>query len=159
MQRKSATAGQEIVIDPSWRIGIVFSSYYPEEVRRLVDGARKTLEGAGIPAANIEEYATAGAFEIPLMGSVLAEVKAVDALIGIGIIVQGETEHADLIADACARGMMDVQVRFGIPFAFEVLHVDDLEQAKARAAGPDSKGEEAARAVLHSLAQIAKLHS
>lgn len=146
-------------IDPTWRIGIVFSSYYPEEVRRLVEGARKTLEGAGIPAGNIEEYATAGAFEIPLMGSVLAEVKAVDALIGIGIIVEGETRHAELIARETARGIMDVQVRYGIPFAFEVLYVQSLAQAKERSSGPQNKGGEAARAVLHSLAEIAKQRS
>jgi 6,7-dimethyl-8-ribityllumazine synthase len=140
-------------------VGIVFASFYPDEIRALVEGAKKELITAGMPAANISEHEVAGSFEIPLIGAALTEAKKVDALIGIGIIVEGETHHARLLAESVAHGIMDVQVRYQIPFAFEVLYVKDLAQAKVRAEGEDNKGGEAARAVLHSLAQMAKLHS
>ncbi|MFA6039307.1 MAG: 6,7-dimethyl-8-ribityllumazine synthase [Candidatus Peribacteraceae bacterium] len=140
-------------INRGWRIGIVHSSYYKEEVGALVSGAAQALRDAGIPPANIKTYAVPGSFEIPLVGAELARKQEVDALIGIGVIVEGETHHARLIAEQAARGMMDVQVRSGVPFAFEVLYVQDLALARARL----EKGEEAARCVLHSLALIERL--
>ena len=114
---------------------------------------------AGVPSKNIRAIPVPGSFEIPLLGAVLAQEKKADALIGLGIIVEGETHHADLLARETARGIMDVQVQYAIPFAFEVLYVKKLSQAKIRSTGAENKGEEAARAVLHSLAQIKKLRS
>jgi len=146
-------------VDPSWLIGIIHSSFYPEEVSTLVAGAKQVLLESGIPSENIADYPAPGSFEIPLLGSVLAREEKADALSGLGIIVEGETHHADLIAKETARGIMDVQVHCGIPFAFEVLYVKKLSQAKVRSAGVRNKGGEAARSVLHSLAQIAKLQS
>ena len=145
--------------DPSWRIAIVYSSFYPEEVSALVAGAKQVLLAAGIPSENITDYPVPGSFEIPLIGSVIAHEKKADAIIGLGIIVEGETHHAELVAREAARGIMDVQIGYGMPFAFEVLYVDSLAQARGRSSGSDNKGGEAARAALHSLAQIRKLRS
>lgn len=137
-------------IDFSSRIGIIHSSYYGEEVGALVAGARRVLLGSGLPPSSIKTYAVPGSFEIPLLGAALAEAGEVEALIGLGVIVEGQTHHARLIAEQAARGMMEVQLRHGIPFAFEVLYVDDLALARARL----DRGEEAARAVLQFLAQL-----
>ncbi len=139
--------------DPSWRIGIVASCFYKEETAALVAGAREALESAGVPEENILVHDAAGSFEIPLIGRALADAGHVDALIGIGIIVQGETYHADLLAAESARGIMDVQLRCGMPFAFEILHVASLDQARARL----QKGREAAYAVLHSLGEFKRI--
>ena len=148
---------QADTVDPSWRVGIVHSSLYEEEIAALVDSARHALIDGGLKSQNITEHPVAGSFEIPLIGCILAREKNVDALIGMGIIVEGETHHAELLARETARGIMDVQIRYGIPFAFEVLYVKDLSQAKTRSRGVDNKGGEAARAVLYSLAEISKL--
>ncbi len=148
-----------IQANPAWRIGIVHSSFYMEEVGKLIQRAKGVLLKAGVAPKNITEYPVPGSFEIPLIGAVLTFEKKVDALIGLGIIVEGETHHAELIARETARGIMDVQVQYGVPFAFEVLYVKDVEQAKVRSSGADNKGGEAAASVLHSLAQIEKLRS
>lgn len=140
-------------VDPAWRIGIVLSSYHPELVEAMAKSAHMYLEAAGI--RNIQEFRAPGSFELPLIGRTLAKEASVDALIGIGVIVQGETAHADVIAREAARGMMDVQTQFGIPFAFEVLLVGTKEQAKERA----NRGAEAAAAVLHSLAEMRRIRS
>lgn len=145
--------------DPAWRVGIVASSYYKEEIDGLVAGARGVLEAAGVPASQIAVYEAPGSFEVPLLGEALARSGAVDALIGFGIIVQGETKHADLLAAEVARGIMDVQLRHALPFAFEVLWVADRAQARARCVGPGNKGEEAAAAVLKSLAELGEIHA
>ncbi|MFH1670572.1 MAG: 6,7-dimethyl-8-ribityllumazine synthase [Patescibacteria group bacterium] len=143
-------------IDSSWRIGIVHSSFYKEDVKTMIASATATLLEAGIYEKGIKVLPVAGCFEIPLIGSALAEKGEVDALMGLGIVVQGETQHAQAIVEQAAKGMMEVQTRFRIPFAFEVLHVNSLEDAKARC---ESKGKEAAMAVLHSLAELRLLRS
>ena len=142
-------------IDPNWSIGIVYASFYKEECEAIVASARTTLLSAGISRENIKLYPVYGSFEIPLIGAALAEKKEVDALIGIGIVVQGETRHAQIIAEEAAAGMMQIQMRYQIPFAFEVLAVANIEQARLRA----DRGAEAARAVLHSLTSLKKIRA
>ena len=141
-------------ISSGWRIGIVHSRYYPEIVAKLIEGAQKVFHDAGIAPGNVRTYAAPGSFEIPLIGAALIEAKEVDALIALGVIVEGGTHHASLIAGEAARAIMDLQVRHRIPFAFEILYVRNIEQARERL----DRGAEAARAVLHSLAQIEPLH-
>lgn len=143
-------------IDPSWRIGIVASSFYKKEIDALTQGARHLLEESGVQSENITEYPVPGSFEVPLIGAALAEAGKVDALIGFGIIVEGETHHAQLLAEQAARGIMDVQLKYQIPFAFEVLYVESIQQAQERSV---FKGKEAARAVLYSLAQLRTIQS
>lgn len=146
-------------IDPRWKIGIVASTYHKEHVDTLVDGAKQTLIGAGIPADHVTVHSAPGSFEVPLIGAALAEKRAVDALVGFGIIVKGETHHADLLADAVTHGIMDVQMRYRIPFAFEILYVDSIQQAIERTHGEANKGIEAARAVLHALRELQNIGS
>lgn len=145
----------ELSLRPAWRVGIIYSSFYKEEIEHMVRGAIETLDAVGIEESHISQYPVPGSFEIPLLGAALAKKKSVDAIIGLGIIVEGETHHARLIAENTARGMMDVQITYAIPFANEVLYVDSLELARERL----HKGEEAAISVLHSLAQLASMQS
>lgn len=150
MKRSHHQTGIPKVVDPNWKIAIIHATYYKEEIAALVESASSALKDAGIPEENITLYQAPGSFEIPLFGSALAESKKCDALIGLGIIVQGETKHADLLAQSVVYGMMEIQIRYHIPFAFEVLYVDSLAQARTRG----EKGKEAAHAVLQSLAEI-----
>lgn len=145
----------EMSLRPAWRVGIVYSSYYEEEISVLLDGAITILQKVGMSEESISQHPVPGSFEIPLIGAALAKQKSVDALIGLGIIVEGETHHARLVAENTARGMMDVQTNYGIPFSNEVIYVDSIELARERL----HKGEEAAISVLHSLAQLASMQS
>ncbi|MDD5751452.1 MAG: 6,7-dimethyl-8-ribityllumazine synthase [Candidatus Peribacteraceae bacterium] len=146
-------------ISSAWRIGIVHAAYHADLVEKLVAGAERVLLEAGIASGNVRRYAAPGSFEIPLIGSALLKEDAADALIGLGVIVQGETHHAALIAQAAAQGMMDLQLQYAVPCAFEILFVDDIGQARARSEGTANRGAEAARSVLHSLAQLRLIRS
>jgi 6,7-dimethyl-8-ribityllumazine synthase len=146
-------------ISSSWRIGIIHSTFHADVVSGLVRGAEECLLQAGISRSNIRLWEAAGSFEIPLVGATLLKSREVDALIGLGVIVQGETHHAELIAKAAAHGIMDLQLQYQVPFAFEILYVDTIAQARARAGGEGNRGGEAARTVLHSLAQLMALRS
>jgi 6,7-dimethyl-8-ribityllumazine synthase len=121
----------------------------------MMKGAVKVLREVGISKEKISFHPVPGSFEVPLVGSALAKEGSVDALIGLGIIVEGKTHHARLVAENTARGIMDVQTKYQVPFAFEVIYVDSLELAQERL----HKGEEAALSVLHSLAQLSRLQS
>jgi 6,7-dimethyl-8-ribityllumazine synthase len=142
-----------------WRVGIVYAPYYKEETEALVKGAKEMLAAAGIPERNIILSVAPGSFEVPLLGRALAESGKVDALIGFGIIVQGDTHHARLLAESVTHAMMEIQMDYIMPFAYEVLYVNDLEQARARSTGDGNKGREAAYAVLQSLAELEKIRA
>ncbi len=146
-------------IDPTWKIGIVASTYHKEHIDAMADGAKELLIEAGVKSENIVIYPAPGSFEIPVIGSALAKSGKVDALMGFGIIVQGETHHARLLAESVTQGMMDIQVQYAMPFAYEVLYVDKLEQAIDRTIGQYNKGREAAYAVLHSLAELHRIRA
>jgi 6,7-dimethyl-8-ribityllumazine synthase len=155
-----ATTRPAVTVDPAWTVGIVASYYYKEEMEGLVAGAIGALKEAGLPEANIKLFEASGSFEVPLIGAELAATKAVDALMGFGIILEGKTHHARLLADQVARGIMDVQVAHRLPFAFEILYVNDIAQAQERSKpGPGNKGVEAAYAVLHSLAELKRIRA
>ncbi|MDD3896491.1 MAG: 6,7-dimethyl-8-ribityllumazine synthase [Candidatus Peribacteraceae bacterium] len=142
-------------VDPAWRVAIVHALYYEEEVAAMVVTAKDALLAAGIPEGNISLFPVFGSSEVPLIGTAIARNRSADAIIGLGIVVQGETKHAEHLSRAVARGMMDVQLEYGMPFAYGVLHVTDIAQARAR----PEKGRECAFAVLHSLAQLKRLQS
>lgn len=144
---------QLISANPAWKIAIVHASFYKEEVGAMVNSAKQALLAAGIPEANISVHGVYGSFEIPLLGAAIAEAKHADAILGLGIIVEGETDHARLVAEAATHGIMEVQIRHRVPFAFEILLVDDLRYAAERA----DKGAEAAHAALVSLQALAAL--
>jgi 6,7-dimethyl-8-ribityllumazine synthase len=141
-------------VKPEWKVGIVYAPYYKEETESLVKGAKDMLLAAGLKEENILLSVAPGSWEVPLIGRALAQAGKVDALIGFGIIVQGDTKHAEMLADGVVQGMMEVQIRYGVPFAFEVLYVNTIEQARERALGEDNKGKEAAAAVLQTLVEI-----
>jgi 6,7-dimethyl-8-ribityllumazine synthase len=141
-------------IDPTWKIGIVAAQWHREILQPMIDVAVQTFVDAGIDPKNVTVHDAAGSFEVPLIGAAL--MNKVDALIGFGILLQGETGHAELIAQSVTQAMMDLQMKHTKPFAFEILHVQTLAQAEARAEGPRNKGFEAARSVLISLAELRK---
>lgn len=157
--RKISPLQAKALLPPSTRVGIVFSSFYPDVVSFMVQEAQEVLEQAGVQGENILLQPAPGSFEVPLLGAAMAKEGKIHALIALGIIVQGETAHADLLASSVSQGIMDVQLHYGIPFAFEILCVKNLTQAKLRAKGPGGKGAEAANAVIESLHALQRIRN
>ncbi len=134
------------------RVALVVGRFYEELAERLVAGARGVLEEAG--AATIDVYDVRGAFELPLAAKYAAESGRYDAVIALGAVVRGETDHYDYVCREAARGLQQVQLATGVPVGFGVLTVDSMEQALARVEGGAKRdsGAHAAEAVLASLA-------
>ncbi|MES2490833.1 MAG: 6,7-dimethyl-8-ribityllumazine synthase [Pseudomonadota bacterium] len=131
------------------RIAIVATRWNVEIVDALMDGSYRCLEDWGVPEESVEEFYVPGAYEIPLAVSLLLESGDYDGVITLGAVIRGDTPHFDFVAGECSRGLMDAQLRHGLPVGFGVLTVNTVQQAIDRAGnGDDNKGYEAAAAVL-----------
>ena len=125
------------------RYAIVVARFYEELAERLVAGAQGALPE---PA---DVYDVPGAFELPVAAKLLAESGRYDAVVCLGAVIRGETDHYDYVCGEAARGIQDVQLRTGVPCGFGVLTCDSYEQALARAGdGKRDSGAHAAEAVL-----------
>lgn len=137
------------------RIAIVRADYNLEITQRLEEKCVEGLLEGGCRRDHIESIAVPGCFEIPLVASRLAAKKRYDALIALGAVIEGETLHFELVANECARGVMEVSLRYGIPVIFEVLATRNRRDALRRA-GNDrwNKGFEAALSALSMIAAL-----
>jgi 6,7-dimethyl-8-ribityllumazine synthase len=146
-------------VDPTWRIAIVRAAWHPDCVNAMVSEAQAELIRLGISKDSIIIVDAPGSFEIPLLCQEVISKRHVHGVIAYGVIVQGQTHHARLVAEQAAVGIQQVQLKTGVPIAFEVLLVDDIAHAKARATGEHGKGPIAAKTVLQTLAQLRDLGS
>jgi 6,7-dimethyl-8-ribityllumazine synthase len=134
------------------KAAIAVARFYEELADRLIAGAQRSLQAAGHDAADVFEVP--GAFELPAAAKFLAESGRYDAVICLGAVIRGETDHYDYVCGESARGIQDVQLSTGVPCSFGVLTVDNYEQALARSGeGKRDSGAHAAEAVM-ALARI-----
>ena len=133
------------------KIGIAVSEWHPEVTEELFEGAVRILISYGIKKENIIRKNSPGSFELPLTAQLLLKKKC-NAVICLGCIIKGETDHYNYICAAVSKGIMDVSLAHNKPVAFGVLTTDNLEQALNRTGGKfGNKGEESAEAVLKML--------
>ncbi|MGH2705437.1 MAG: 6,7-dimethyl-8-ribityllumazine synthase [Actinomycetota bacterium] len=127
------------------RIGVVASRFNEEITSRLLEGALKALEIAGVAGESVLVVSVPGAFEVPGAAAQLASSKRVDAVVCLGAVVRGETEHFTFVAAAAQEGILRASLDTGVPMTFGVLTTDTVEQALERAGGEaGNKGYEAA---------------
>lgn len=133
------------MIATGMRFGIVISRWNSFITERLLQGAIDALRRTGAATKDIKIVRVPGAFEIPSAARTLAESKSVDAVITLGCLIRGETEHYEHIATECTRGIGQSAQETGIPHTYGVLTCENLEQAIDRAGLKNgNKGFEAA---------------
>jgi len=131
------------------KVALLTSSFNASIVDGLLTGAREALSAMGVAAGDITVVDVPGAFELPLAAAVAARSKRFDALVALGAVVRGETDHYQHIAREAAAGLAAVARETGVPVGFGLLTVTDEKQAIGRARpGPRNKGAEAARAAV-----------
>jgi 6,7-dimethyl-8-ribityllumazine synthase len=129
------------------RVAIVAASWHLAVMDGLIDGARRGLADAGVVLVDL--FRVPGAFELPVVSSVLAA--SYDAVVALGVVIRGGTPHFEYICQAATMGLTDVSVRTGVPVGFGVLTCDDEQQALDRAGlkgSSEDKGHEAATAAV-----------
>jgi 6,7-dimethyl-8-ribityllumazine synthase len=135
-----------------YKIGIVVSAYHNDITFALRDGAVATLKENGIAESNITVKHVPGAFELPLAAKWLKDEKNLDAVICLGCVIKGETDHDIYINTTVAKALMDLCLQDKVPYVFGVITPNTAQQAKERAGGKHgNKGVECASAALHML--------
>ncbi len=132
------------------RFALIASAFNRPITQVLVRAAQQTLTQHGVPASGVKVYWVPGAFEMPVVAARLAsQIYRPDAIIALGALIRGGTPQYRVIADAVARGLMDVSTRSGIPVTFGVIVARKESQAHERAGGKEgNRGQEAAEAAL-----------
>jgi 6,7-dimethyl-8-ribityllumazine synthase len=131
----------------SERYAIAIGRFYEDLAERLVSSAVQAFGIAG--HTDVEIFEVPGAFELPLAASYAAQSGRFAGIACLGAVIRGETDHYDFVCAEAARGIQDVQLRTGVPCAFGVLTVENMDQALARAGGGKrDQGRHAAEAVL-----------
>ncbi len=124
-------------------------------VAGLALGALDYLAEVG---ASSEVELVPGAFELPLIAQAAARTGRYDAIVALGAVIKGETDHYEHIAREAARGIMNASLTTGVPVAFGVLTVTNAAHAVARS-GPSrqNKGREAAAAAVEAALLLRKI--
>jgi 6,7-dimethyl-8-ribityllumazine synthase len=117
------------------RIGIVVAKFNDFITSRLLEGAKAALSTHGVREEDITVVSVPGSFELPLVARKMAESGRHDAVICLGAVIRGETDHYEHVAGEAAKGIANASVSSGRPVIFGVLTTDTLEQAINRAGG------------------------
>jgi 6,7-dimethyl-8-ribityllumazine synthase len=125
--------------------GIVVSEWNPEITESMLESAYNTLISKGAIPANIHIKYVPGSFELTLGAQFFAEYSAVDAVICLGCVIQGETPHFTYVCQSVTHGITELNLQYNLPFIYGLLTTNTYDQAKERAGGMlGNKGEEVA---------------
>ena len=127
------------------RIGIVVARFNESITSRLLQGARVALAQHGVQDEDVTVAWVPGSFEITVVARIMADSCRYDAVICLGAVIKGATDHYKHIAGEAARGIADAGLEAGVPVIFGVLTTDTVEQALSRAGGEDGEYSEAPR--------------
>ena len=119
--------------DNSIRVGIVASRFNEIIVSKLIDGAVDGLSRHGVDLDTVDLAWVPGAFEVPLTAQKMAQSGRYDAVICLGAVIRGETDHYEHVASEVTKGIAQVALRADIPILYGILTTDTVEHALNRA--------------------------
>jgi 6,7-dimethyl-8-ribityllumazine synthase len=138
---------------------IVASQFNAPYVQGLIDHATEEL-GTLSPGATISLQRVPGAFEIPIVVRELASQKKADAIIAIGVILQGKTSHAENLSRSVTDALQGIAIEYGVPIINVVLSFENEIQARERCLEDKiNRGTEAARAAVEIAGVMSKLRA
>ena len=117
------------------RVAIVVARFNEFVTRRLLEGALDTLTRNGVADSDISISWVPGSFELPVIAKSYGQTGRFDAVICLGAVIKGETDHYEMVAGQAAAGISAAGRETGIPTIFGVLTTDNMEQAINRAGG------------------------
>jgi len=147
---------QEVVDASGLRLGIVGSRWHADLVDHMITRAQAAAEACQV--TDVEVVRVAGSVELPVIAQALA--RTCDAVVALGVVIKGETQHFEYVCDSVTAGLTRVALDEGTPVAHGVLTVQSLGQARDRAGLEDSiedKGWASAVAVLDAALVLATI--
>ena len=114
------------------RFGIVCARFNSIFVEQLLSGAKDALIRHGASEEDITVAWVPGSFEEPLVLQQLAKSGKFDALIGLGVVIQGATQHATMINSEVSKSFAQIGLAYDIPVVYGVVTTENIEQAIER---------------------------
>ena len=138
------------------KFAIVAGRFNDFFVSRLIEGAMDTIVRHGGDPADVTLARVPGSYEIPFAVKKFLASKKFDAVIALGVVIQGETPHASYINAEVAKGLAQLGLEFGVPVTYGMITADNLDQAINRSgAKSGNKGVDAALAAIE-MANLSK---
>ena len=133
------------------RVAVVVARFNEFVTKRLLEGAVETLARHGVRDDDITLAWVPGSFELPVVAKSLGQSGQFDAVICLGAVIRGETDHYEMVANQAAAGISAAGRETGIPTVFGVLTTENMEQAINRAGGKSGNlGSNAASAAIET---------
>ena len=117
------------------RFAIVRATFYEDLAQRLTAGAVKGFAEQGVAESQLDTYDVPGAFELPFAAKQCAASGRYAGVACLGAVIRGETDHYNWVCEGATYGITRAQLDTGVPCAFGVLTVDEMDQALARTGG------------------------
>jgi 6,7-dimethyl-8-ribityllumazine synthase len=137
------------LMTPHGKFAVVAARFNQIVVDALVAGALDALKRYGVGDDDVHLAWVPGSFEVPLVAQRLAASKKYAAVVCLGAVVKGDTDHYDYVAGGAATGIGQAALSSGIPVIFGILTCNTMEQALDRAGGKaGNKGADAAVAAI-----------
>ena len=131
------------------RFGIVCARFNDFFTSRLLDGAVDAIVRHGGDAAQVSVAYVPGSYEVPFAVKKMLQTGAFDAVIALGVVIQGATPHAGYINSEVAKGLAQLGMEFGIPVTYGMVTAENLDQAVERSGcKAGNKGVDAALAAI-----------
>lgn len=152
----------KINIDPvvakKFKVALVYSSWHVDIVSRLVEGAKKACLEKGVSEENISYFLAPGAYELPQLVDRLARTKNFHAIVPMGCVIRGETNHFEMISNTISAAFDQIGRTHQVVVTLGVITAENIEQAHARSGGnKGNKGIEAAEAAIDLAAEFERL--
>lgn len=133
------------------RVAVVVARFNEFVTKRLLEGAVETLARHGVSDDDITLAWVPGSFELPVVAKSFGQSGQFDAVICLGAVIRGETDHYEMVANQAAAGISAAGRETGIPTVFGVLTTENMEQAINRAGGKSGNlGSNAALAAIET---------
>ncbi len=117
------------------RVAVVAARFNEFVTRQLLTGALETLAHHGVRDEDISLAWVPGSFELPIVAKALGQSGQYDAIICLGAVIRGETDHYEMVANQAASGISAAGRETGVPTIFGVLTTENMDQAINRAGG------------------------
>jgi 6,7-dimethyl-8-ribityllumazine synthase len=139
------------------RLGIVGSRWHADLVDHMIERAEAAAKECGV--TDVFTTRVAGSVELPIVAQALA--RKCDAVVALGVVIKGETQHFEYVCDSVTAGLTRVALDEGVPVGHGVLTVQSLGQARDRAGLEDSiedKGWQTTVAVLDAALRLREIN-
>ena len=149
MNKQVGTVFEGALTAENMKFGIVCARFNDFFVSKLLDGAVDVIVRHGGDAKKISVAYVPGSYEIPFAVKKMLATKKFDAVIALGVVIQGATPHAGYINSEVSKCLAQLGLESGIPVTYGLITADNLDQAVERSGSKaGNKGGDAARAAI-----------